>query len=45
MLQKDASKLNFRKLPMLYKNIEMHAQEQLDEDIPNSKVVALTSDC
>ena len=28
------------KLPMLYKNIEKHAQKHLDEDTPKSKVVA-----
>ena len=32
------------KLPMLYKNIEKHVQEQLDEDISDSKIVAFTSD-
>ena len=32
------------KLPMLYKNIEKHVQEQLDEDISYSKIVAFASD-
>ena len=41
---KSSTTLAKYKLPMLYKNIEKHVQEQLDEDIPNSKIVAFTSD-
>ena len=37
---KSSTTLAKYKLPMLYKNIEKHVQEQLDEDIPNSKIVA-----
>ena len=41
---KSSTTLAKYKLPMLYKNIKKHVQEQLDEDIPNSKIVAFTSD-
>ena len=41
---KSSTTLANYKLPMLYKNIEKHVQEQLDEDIPNSKIVAFTRD-
>ena len=41
---KSSTTLAKYKFPMLYKNIEKHVQEQLDENIPNSKTVAFTSD-
>ena len=41
---KSPTRLAKYKLPLLNKNIEKHVQEQLDEDIPNSKIFAFTSD-